>query len=81
VQTGEDLVALARCSKEQNVSPPVIKAIENFRGIEPLVRSMNVTLSEHSIIVGERVMQITDWHEPHIVQGLTPLADAVKPQK
>jgi hypothetical protein len=74
VQTGEDLVALARCLKEQNVSPPVIKAIENFyieRGIEPLVRSMNVTVSEHSIIVGERVMQITDWHEPHIVQGLS----------
>ena len=29
VQTGEDRVALSRCLKE-HVSPPVIKAIENF---------------------------------------------------
>ena len=74
VQTGEDLVALGRCLKEHNVSPPVIKAIENFyieKGVEPLLCSMNVTLSQHSVIVGERVMQITDWYEPRIVKGLS----------
>ena len=63
-----------RCLKEHNISPPVIKAIENFyieKGIEPLVCSMNVTLTEHAVIVGERVMQITNWHEPHLVEGLS----------
>ena len=47
IQTGEDLVALARCLKEHNVSPPVIKAIENIyidRGVELLVRTMNDTV-------------------------------------
>ena len=56
-------MALKRCLKEHNVSPPVIKAIDNFyidKGVEPLVRSMNVILTEHSVTVGERVMQITD---------------------
>ena len=32
---------------------------------------MNVTLTQHSVIVGERVVQITDWHEPHIVKNLS----------
>ena len=46
-----------------------------MKEVEPLVRSMNVTLTQHSIIVGERVMQVIDWHEPHIVEGL---AHAIK---
>ena len=32
---------------------------------------MNVTLTEHAVIVGERVMQTTDWHEPHLVKVLS----------
>ena len=73
VQTGEDLMALKRCLKEHNISPPVIKPIENFfieKGIEPLVLSMIVTLTEHAVIVGERVIQITDWYEQHLVEAL-----------
>ena len=53
---------------------PVIKPIENFfieKGIEPLLLSMIVTLTEQAVIVGERVMQITDWYEPHLVEGLS----------
>ena len=32
---------------------------------------MSVTLIEHAVIVGESVMQIIDWHEPHLVEGLS----------
>lgn len=65
VQTGEDLVALGRCLKERYVSPSVIKAIENFyieKGVEPLLRSMNVILTEHSLAVGESRLPIGMSH-------------------
>ena len=53
---------------EHNVGPPDIEAVDNFyidKGFEPVVHSMNVTLT-HNFVVSERVMQITDRHEPHI---------------